>query len=118
MWGSGYCFVNSSISLRIVDSFAASPRESTAASNQAATFFISASLRPRVVRAGVPTRMPLVSMALRVSKGTMFLLTMMPADWSQPSTAAPVRLASFAAEVDEHEVVVGAAGDEAVAAAA
>ena len=30
------------------------------------------------------------------SKGTMFLLTMMPAVWSQSSTAAPVRLGSLA----------------------
>ena len=33
---------------------------------------------PRVVRAGVPMRMPLGSIGLRVSKGIMFMLTVMP----------------------------------------
>ena len=46
---------------------------------KSATRTMSASFKPRVVRAGVPRRMPLVTMGGRVSLGTLFLLTMMPA---------------------------------------
>ena len=70
---------------------------------------------PRVVRAGVPMRMPDGSSGGRVSNGIMFLLTVMPA----ASSAFSADLAGHAARrhVHQHQVVVGAAGDEAEAAA-
>ena len=40
---------------------------------------ISGSFMPRVVKAGVPMRMPLVVRGDRWSKGMAFLLTVMPA---------------------------------------
>ena len=49
---------------------------------------------PRVVRAGVPRRRPLVTIGGRGSFGMPFLLTMMPADSSHFSASAPVRSAS------------------------
>ena len=41
--------------------------------------FISGSFMPRVVTAGVPMRMPLVTNGDCVSFGTVFLFTVMPA---------------------------------------
>jgi len=44
---------------------------------------------PRVVTAGVPMRRPEAMYGLRVSKGTVFLLTVMPARPSQRSAFLP-----------------------------
>ena len=65
---------------------------------------------PRVVRAGVPMRMPEGSIGLRSSKGIMFLLTVMP----QRSSACFGQLAADAErrDVDQHQVIVGAAADQ------
>ena len=65
---------------------------------------------PRVVSAGVPMRMPDGSIGLRSSKGIMFLLTVMP---QRPEHGFGL----FAAEpqgrdVDQHQVIVGAAADQ------
>ena len=54
------------------------------------TCVISASFMPRVVRAGVPTRMPDATMGEFVSKGIVFLLTVMPARSSAFSATLPV----------------------------
>ena len=51
-------------------------------STSAILFAISSnsdSFMPRAVRAGLPTRMPLVINGLLVSPGTVFLFTVMPA---------------------------------------
>ena len=45
---------------------------------------------PRVVSAGVPTRMPLVTIGFSGSKGIMFLLTVIPALPSASSATLPV----------------------------
>ena len=58
--------------------------------------------------------MPLVTKGLSGSLGMAFLLTVMPTDSRSFSASLPVMLGG--AQVDEHEVVVGAAGDEAEAA--
>ena len=68
---------------------------------------------PRVVTAGVPMRMPLGFIGLPVSKGMAFLLTVMPASSSACGGFRAVE--ALGAEIDEHEVVVGAAGDDAEA---
>jgi hypothetical protein len=69
---------------------------------------------PRVVTAGVPMRMPLVTNGDCVSKGTVFLLTVIPARSSAFSATLPV--SPLAAQVHQHEVVVGAARDDVEAA--
>ena len=51
---------------------------------------ISSLLIPRVVIAGVPIRIPLVIKGLRLSKGIMFLLTVIPAFSSAFSADFPV----------------------------
>ena len=66
--------------------------------------------KPRVVVAGVPTRMPEAVLGGSWSKGMAFLLTVMP-------TSSRQRLGLLAGDpegrhVDQHEVVVGAARDE------
>ncbi len=68
-------------------------------------------MKPRVVMAGDPTRMPLVTNGLSGSLGIAFLLVVMPTLFEQVLG----HLAGDAgrAQVDEHEVVVGAARDEA-----
>ena len=50
----------------------------------------SASLKPRVVTAGVPMRRPLVTNGERGSFGTVFLLTVMCARPSAASASLPV----------------------------
>ena len=45
---------------------------------------------PRVVRAGVPIRIPDVTNGLLVSKGTVFLFTVIPARSRASSAALPV----------------------------
>ena len=51
---------------------------------------ISPSCIPRVVRAGVPMRMPEATMGLLVSKGIVFLLTVIPATSRAFSATLPV----------------------------
>jgi hypothetical protein len=51
---------------------------------------ISGSFIPRVVRAGVPIRMPEATMGLFVSKGIVFLLTVIPASSRAFSATFPV----------------------------
>ena len=80
---------------------------------QPAMRVISGSFMPRVVRAGVPMRMPDGSSGWRGSNGIMFLLTVMPAASSACSAILPVT--PLRGDVDEHQVIVGAAGDEAEA---
>ena len=67
---------------------------------------------PRVVTAGVPMRMPLVTNGDCVSRGTVFLFTVMPAASSACSATLPVSVRRVA-QVHEHQMVVGAAGDDA-----
>ena len=70
---------------------------------------------PCVVTDGVPMRTPLVTNGLRGSSGIVFLLRVMPASSSLAWASLPVSSASNGAQVDEHQVVVGAAGHEAEA---
>ncbi len=67
-----------------------------------------ASFIPRVVMAGVPTRMPEVTKGDLSSKGTMFLFTVISASTRAFSAMFTVN-AFFAAQVNQHQVVVGAA---------
>ena len=70
----------------------------------------SGSLKPRVVAAGEPIRIPLVTNGGCGSLGTAFLLTVM---WARPkaaSSALPV--SPLLDQVHEEQVVVGAAGDD------
>ena len=71
---------------------------------------ISASLKPRVVGAGVPTRMPLVTKGDCGSLGTAFLLTVMCALLSAASAALPVM--PLANQRNQHQMIVGAAGND------
>src|SRR3972149_11615805 len=88
--GIGNFLQNDLTSLRILLVFFSSPRCSTNSTIQAATFFISCSLNPRVVVAGVPSRIPEVTNGERVSLGTVFLLTVIPASPSVCCTSFPV----------------------------
>ena len=56
----------------------------------AAICAISDSFIPRVVTAGVPRRMPLVTMGLRVSNGMVFLFTVIHARSSASWASLPV----------------------------
>ena len=67
------------------DGTAFSPSRTTRAIHFA-TFAMSASLKPRLVTAGVPTRTPLVTNGERVSYGTVFLFTVMFASSSSVSS--------------------------------
>ena len=69
---------------------------------------------PRVVSAGVPSRMPLVTNGDCGSSGIVFLLTVIPACVEQLLR----RLAGepLGPQVDQHQVGVGAAGDDGEAA--
>ena len=69
---------------------------------------------PRVVIAGEPTRMPLVMNGFCGSCGTEFLLTVMCA-LAERSLGLPAGDA-LAAQVDEEQMALGAAGDDALAA--
>ncbi len=57
----------------------------------AATSRKSSSLKPRVVAAGVPRRIPLVTNGLAGSKGMVFLLQVIPTASSRCSASLPVR---------------------------
>ena len=72
--------------------------------------FISGSPMPRVVTAGVPIRTPEVTSGLFVSKGIAFLLTVMLASSSQ--RLGLLARSARRADVDEHQMVLGAPGDE------
>jgi hypothetical protein len=72
---------------------------------------ISGSFMPRVVTAGVPRRMPLAWNGERVSKGMVFLLTVMPA--SSSADLAFLAGQSPAAHVHQHQVIVRPAADQA-----
>ena len=66
--------------------------------------------KPRVVPAGVPSRMPEVTIGFSGSYGMPFLLQVM---WARPSAS----LGHLAGEplrpqVDQHQMGVGAAGDD------
>ena len=76
---------------------------------------ISASFIPRVVTAGVPRRMPLAWNGERVSNGIVFLFTVIPASSSAIWQSLPVK--SSRADVHQHQMIVRAAADEAVAVA-
>ena len=65
---------------------------------------------PRVVTAGVPMRTPLVTNGLRFSPGTVFLLAVMCTSSRRCSSSLPVM--SIVAQVDQHQVVVRAAGHQ------
>ena len=69
---------------------------------------------PRVVTAGVPMRMPLVTNGDCVSFGTVFLFTVIAARSS--AFSADLAGEPLVAQVDEHEVVVRPARHELVAA--
>ena len=74
---------------------------------------ISSSFMPRVVTAGVPRRMPPALKGLCVSNGIAFLFTVMPAWSSTSETSLPVMILRL--QIDEHEMVVGRARDDAEA---
>ncbi len=67
---------------------------------------------PRVVTAGVPTRMPPGLKGELVSNGIAFLFTVMPARSSDFLRFFAVQV--FRAKINQHEVVVGAAGNDAI----
>ena len=67
----------------------------------------SSTCRPRVASAGAPTRRPDETAGGRGSNGTALRLTVMPISCSRSSACMPVELG--VAQVDEHEVHVGAA---------
>ena len=74
----------------------------------------SATPKPRVVQAGEPSRIPEVTAGFSGSNGMPFLLQVM---WARPSAASatlPVR--RFGPQIDQHQMVVGAAGDDLAAA--
>ena len=66
--------------------------------------------KPRVVPAGVPRRMPEVTNGFSGSNGMPFLLQVMSARPSAFSARLPV--SALRPQVDQHQVVVGAAGDD------
>ena len=71
--------------------------------------------KPRVVSAGVPSRMPEVYQAPLGSAGTELRLVTTPASSSADSAWRPVSPNDD--DVEQHDVVVGAAGDQLGAAA-
>ena len=64
---------------------------------------------PRVVSAGVPIRRPEACIGGRWSNGIALRLTVMPTSARRSSASLPFE--AVHAEVDEHEVHVGAAGE-------
>ena len=68
---------------------------------------------PCVVTAGVPMRRPLVTNGLRGSLGTVFLFIVMPASSRVIWADLAGQLGVERLQVDDHQVVVGAARDEA-----
>ena len=63
--------------------------------------------------AGVPMRRPEASIGGRGSKGTALRLTVMPISCRRSSACLPLSSGSQLAQVDEHQVHVGAAGQHA-----
>src|SRR6185312_6772464 len=86
---SGNASASSSTSRRIRPSVGASLRLLRASAIHCPTCFISRSFIPRVVKAGVPTRMPLGFIGGLVSKGMAFLLTVIPASPKAFSASLP-----------------------------
>ena len=72
---------------------------------------ICSSFSPRVVMAGVPTRMPEVVNGERLSKGTMFLLMVISAFTKVFSATLPVISGNLDLQIDQHQVIVGSAGN-------
>src|ERR1700730_8411529 len=72
-----------------------SPIWSITSAIQCDSCLTSASLKPRVVTAGVPIRSPLLTMGGRGSFGTAFLFTVMCARPSAASASLPVRFLSI-----------------------
>ena len=66
--------------------------------------------KPRVVPAGVPSRMPEVTDGFSGSNGMPFLLQVMWARSSAASATLPV--SRFGPQIDQHQMGVGAAGDD------
>ena len=75
---------------------------------------ISGSRMPRVVTAGLPRRMPPPVIGGVGSKGIEFLLTVMPARSSDGLRVLAGEAARI--EIDQQQVIVRAAGDDAEAA--
>jgi len=67
-----------------------SPRDPSARMIQSPTVAMCFSVRPREVTEGVPMRTPEVTNGERPSNGMVFLLTTMPALFSQASASLPV----------------------------
>ena len=80
-----------------------------------ATCRISSSPMPRVVSAGVPRRMPEATKGLLVSNGIVFLLTVMPGGFERLLGHLARHALAVHEHVDEDEVVVRPARDEAEA---
>ena len=94
--------------------FASSCGASSTSAIRFASCSASSSLKPRVVIAGVPMRMPLVTVGFCGSFGMAFLLTVMCA---RPEHGLGVLAGdALRAQVDQEQVAVGAAGDDAHAA--
>ena len=74
---------------------------------------ISASPMPCVVTDGVPMRRPLVTNGLRGSSGMVFLFSVMPASSSSDLGLLAGELGVERPQVDDHQVVVGAAATRA-----
>ena len=68
---------------------------------------ISSSFMPRVVTAGVPMRMPLVTNGDCVSFGTVFLFTVIAGVVEH--LLRHLARHALVAEIDEHQVIVGSA---------
>ena len=66
--------------------------------------------KPRVVPAGVPSRTPEVTVGFSGSNGMPFLLQVM---WARPSaTFGHLAGQALRPQIDQHQVGVGAAGDD------
>ena len=61
----------------------------------------------------MPIRTPLVTNGLRGSSGIVFLLSVIPASSSADLRVLAAQVGVERAQIDEHQVVVGAAADEA-----
>ena len=74
----------------------------------------SASSKPRIVAAGVPSRTPEATIGGRSSNGTVLRFAVSLHSSSRSCAAKPVH--SVCAQVELHEMRVGAAGEDVVAA--
>ena len=92
-----------------VGELVAEVRAASAAAMMSATSAKSSSPNPRVARAGVPIRRPEETIGGRGSNGTALRLTVMPIRVQPVLALLAVELG--VAQVDQHQVHVGAAGD-------